>query len=173
MQAERHVQGETDLSIPLQRAGVKRSFGLDSISGNESGASSSLRFGIFVGKDTTFPQPQPPDVTVQQNDVLQRAATSDQGNGESSFVIEGPASERKVSYKPPRLPELQIDFEVTIRLKFWVLPDGTVGEVIPLQRGDVRLERAAIQYLKSWRFTPVSKDKPMVWGIMPIKYQLK
>jgi len=173
LQAERHVQRETDLSIPLQRAGVKRSFGLDGASGSDLGTSHAPQFGIFVGKDTMFLQPQQPDVTVPQNDVLERAATTDQANGESAFVIEGPASERKVISKPARLPELQIDVEVTIRLKFWVLPDGTVGEVIPLQRGDVRLERAAIQYLKSWRFTPVSPDKPTVWGIIPIKYQLK
>ncbi|PIE35512.1 hypothetical protein CSA56_03975 [candidate division KSB3 bacterium] len=62
--------------------------------------------------------------------------------------------------------------EVELRLKFWVLPDGTVGEVVPLQRGDVRLERAAIQYLKSWRFTP-APDSRTAWGIMPIKYTLK
>jgi TonB family protein len=68
---------------------------------------------------------------------------------------------------------VQIDIEVEIRLKFWVLPDGTVGEVIPLQRGDVRLERAAIEYLKSWRFTPIAPDRPKVWGIIPIKYKLQ
>ena len=82
------------------------------------------------------------------------------------------ASARTVSYRPTRLPNVTLDRDVTIRLKFWVLPDGSVGEVVPLQRGDVRLEQAAIQYVKSWRFTPVS-DNETVWGIIPVKYRLR
>ena len=60
-----------------------------------------------------------------------------------------------------------------IRLKFWVLPDGTVGEVVPVQRGDLRLEQAAIEYLKNWRFTPVDPAQPPMWGIIPITYTLR
>ncbi len=72
---------------------------------------------------------------------------------------------RQVISKPLHLPEIDLDVEVTIRLQFWVLPDGSVGRVIPLARGDVRLERAAIQYLKSWRFTPLSSGNQPVWGL--------
>ena len=75
--------------------------------------------------------------------------------------------------KPANLPRVNIEREVTIRLKFWVLADGTVGEVVPLQRGDVRLERAAIEYLKGWRFTQATPGSPMVWGIIPITYKLQ
>jgi TonB family protein len=130
-------------------------------------------FGIFVRKETIPPQAGEPEpnVSFQKNDVIERIATDKEET--SSFVIEGPASERHVVYKPAHLPDLQLDMEVEIRLKFWVLPDGTVGEVTPLQRGDARLERAAIQYLKSWRFTPVSQDAPEVWGIIPIKYKFQ
>ncbi len=91
---------------------------------------------------------------------------------EESIRIEGPASARTVSYRPARLPSVTLDRDVTIRLKFWVLPDGSVGDVVPLQRGDVRLEQAAIQYVKSWRFTPVSGSET-VWGIIPVKYRLQ
>jgi TonB family protein len=68
---------------------------------------------------------------------------------------------------------VELEVEVDIRLQFWVLPDGTVGDVIPLVRGDLELERAAIEYLKNWRFTPVDPDQPPVWGIMPITYTLR
>ena len=108
-------------------------------------------------------------MTLQEDDVLEAIDEMDA----SSFTIEGPASKREVMYKPTRLPEVHIDVEVDIRLKFWVLPDGTVSEVIPLQRGDVRLERAVIEYLRNWRFTPVAPDAPEVWGIIPIKYKLQ
>jgi TonB family protein len=110
-------------------------------------------------------------VTLQEDDALERIVTEEADS--SSFTIEGPASKRVVLYKPTWFPEVNIDVEVDIRLKFWVLPDGSVGEVLPLQRGDVRLERAAIEYLKNWRFTPVSSDRPQVWGIIPIKYKFQ
>jgi TonB family protein len=108
----------------------------------------------------------------QQDDVTQQATSEGHEDDETSFKIEGPASRREVIYKPSRLPEVTIDMEVDIHLKFWILPDGTVGEVVPLQRGDIQLERAAIQYLRSWRFT-LSPDGREVWGIMPIKYKLR
>ena len=87
--------------------------------------------------------------------------------------IEGPATQRQVLSKPREFPVIQLDVEVGIRLQFWVLPDGTVGEVIPLQRGNLELERAAIEYLRDWRFTPASPDAPQVWGIISIKYTLQ
>ncbi len=109
---------------------------------------------------------------MEQDDALEEAATEELDGKTAEFTIEGPASKREVVDKPLQLPELAIEIEVDIRLKFWVLPDGSVGEVVPLQRGDLRLERAAIQYLKSWRFTPVSDDRE-VWGIIPIRYKLR
>ena len=106
------------------------------------------------------------------DDTLEEVETSEPEGEALELTIEGPASGRKVLYKPPQFPEVALEMEVNIRLKFWVLPDGSVGEVIPLQRGDVRLERAAIQYLKSWRFTHVANGRK-VWGILPIRYTLR
>jgi TonB family protein len=131
-------------------------------------------FGIFVKKEEAVPQGErTPANAPQQDDFVQKIATDNGRPDSASFVIEGPAATREVIYKPLRLPEVNLDMEVDIRLKFWVLPDGTVGEVIPLQRGDIRLERAAVQYLKEWRFTPVAPGSPPVWGIMPITYKLR
>jgi len=105
-------------------------------------------------------------------DEIAEVSHEDTAPEEETVQIEGPASARQVAYRPARLPSVTLDRDVTIRLKFWVLPDGTIGEVVPLQRGDVRLEQAAIQYVKSWRFTPISGSET-VWGIIPVKYRLK
>lgn len=129
--------------------------------------------GMFVRKDVSAPDVRLPEKTIQLDDALQRINTETPEEGPASVVIEGPASMRQVISKPLHLPEIDLDVEVTIRLQFWVLPDGSVGEVVPLQRGDVRLERAAIQYLKSWRFTPLSSGNQTVWGIIPITYRLR
>ena len=111
-------------------------------------------------------------VQATEDEILEEAATDGAAGNVAEFTIEGPASGREVVYKPLKLPELAIEMEVNIRLKFWVLPDGSIGDVVPLQRGDVRLERAAIQYLKNWRFNPVT-DEREVWGIIPIRYSLQ
>ena len=164
------VQKKPFLISQPQRIETKRSFVIGGKTQENMAASTHPRIGIIV-KQETLSQIQEPDVTLQEDDALERIATEEADS--PSFAIEGPAAKREVLYKPTWLPEVNIDVEVDIRLKFWVLPDGSVGEVIPLQRGDARLERAAIEYLKNWRFTPVAPGKPQVWGVIPIKYKLQ
>lgn len=169
-QAQDRLKGGAHLIPQPQRIEIKRSFVIGGEPQDDMVVSPRSRIGIVV-KEETLPQTQEPDVTLQEDDALERIAAEEVDA--SSFAIEGPASKREVLYKPTQLPDVHIDIEVDIRLKFWVLPDGSVGEVIPLQRGDVRLERAAIEYLKNWRFTPVAPDRPQVWGIIPIKYKFQ
>jgi TonB family protein len=129
------------------------------------------RFGILTQKETTLPEEElTPDTELYPEESFEQIEQNRKEDIAARLIIEGPAANRQVLFKPRQFPEVELDVEVTIRLKFWVLPDGTVADVVPLQRGDVRLERAAIEYLKNWRFTPVPRDQPQVWGILPITY---
>ena len=111
-------------------------------------------------KETAEPEePAPPEAT-------------ESPKPEEAVRIEGPAARRRLAQKPAKLPTVKLDRDVTILLKFWVLPDGTVGDVVPLQRGDVRLEQAAISYVKGFRFT-ASSGKDAEWGIVSVKYRLR
>ena len=90
------------------------------------------------------------------------------------YGITGPVSGRQVIFRPPPL-ELDLKTEAEIELKFWVLPDGTVGRVIPLKKGDAQLESEAIRYLKKWRFNAIiarTHDEES-WGIIPFKFLLR
>lgn len=131
------------------------------------------RFGIAAHKELAPPEDAPPETTPPPDDAVETVAQADAAQQADDFVIEGPAANREVIYKPRQFPVVELERDVTIRLKFWVLPDGTVGDVVPLQRGDIRLERAAIAYMKNWRFTPVSPNQPQIWGILPITYTLR
>ncbi|MFQ6111734.1 MAG: TonB family protein [Nitrospinota bacterium] len=93
---------------------------------------------------------------------------------EPVLVIKGPAASRRVIYKPA-FPEVSLGGEGEIALKFWVLPDGTVGRVVPFRKGEARLEAMAIQYLKRWRFSPLPPGTPPreEWGIIPFKFVLR
>ncbi len=88
--------------------------------------------------------------------------------------IKGPLAYRKILERP-QPPPVKVKVEAEIELTFWVLPDGMVDRVIPSVKGDTELERLAIQYLKQWRFSPLTKEQPQVeqWGTIPIKFKLQ
>lgn len=86
--------------------------------------------------------------------------------------IEGPAARRTVLFQP-EIPIVRVRKQSLIRLKFWVLPDGTVGRVIPLRKGDPELEQLAIEYLKRWIFTPAPRSSDTaVWGVLTIRFKI-
>jgi len=91
-----------------------------------------------------------------------------------STGIKGPAGKRKILYKP-EIPKVKIDREGEVELEFWVLPDGSVGRVFSLLRGDAELERIAINYIKQWRFNPLDEGRPTVeqWGTITVKFRLQ
>jgi len=88
--------------------------------------------------------------------------------------MKGPLASRKMIIRPP-LPQVHIKIEAEVEMTLWVLPNGTVDRVIPSMKGDMELERIAIQYLKQWRFAPLMRDQPQVeqWGTIPIKFRLQ
>jgi TonB family protein len=88
--------------------------------------------------------------------------------------IKGPLATRKILERP-NPPQVRVKVEAEIELTVYVLPSGIVDRVIPSVKGDTELERIAIQYLKQWRFAPLSKDQPQVeqWGTIPIKFKLQ
>ncbi|MBD3308035.1 hypothetical protein GF348_16755 [candidate division KSB3 bacterium] len=91
----------------------------------------------------------------------------------SQMQIEGPVHGRAIIYKPDPPQLSDIEDEVELQLKFWVLPDGTIGEVIPLKRGSTHLERIAVAYLREWRFEALPPDVPQenIWGTIPIVFR--
>ncbi len=96
--------------------------------------------------------------TETKENTNSQVTTAGQGNkaeGEGSFGFDidwGGQGTRKIySYILPDYPE-GVNKEIDIRLKFSILPDGTVGNIFPLTKADTRLENAAINSLRQWRF---------------------
>ena len=52
--------------------------------------------------------------------------------------------------------------EIDIKLQFTILPDGTIGTIIPKIKADTRLENAAINSLRQWRFEALSTSQKQV-----------
>lgn len=98
---------------------------------------------------------------------------SGRGAGNGFGDIEwGGGGNRVVLYKTlPKFPD-GVNTSAQIKIRFTVLPDGTVGQIVPLQKADPRLERAAIDALRKWRFNALNSDVTMV-GTIPLTFVLK
>jgi len=85
---------------------------------------------------------------------------SGEGSGGFGFDINwgGSGTRRIYNYPLPSYPE-GVEKEFNVRLRFTIRPDGTVGTIMPLTKGDTRLENAAINSLRQWRFEPLSPNQ--------------
>lgn len=91
--------------------------------------------------------------------------TEQLGEGEGGFGFEidfGGKGMRKIySYTLPDYPE-GVSKEIDVRLRFTILPDGSVGKIFPLIKADARLELAAINSLRQWRFEPLPPNAKQI-----------
>jgi TonB family protein len=103
-----------------------------------------------------------------------RPATIALPSPQATSLIKGPASERQVIFQPPP-PSVTVESESEIELRFWILPNGAVGRVVPVKKSDPRLEALVINYLRHWRFTPLPPDtlQDEQWGIIPFKFRIR
>ncbi|HID09961.1 MAG TPA: TonB family protein [Candidatus Latescibacteria bacterium] len=92
---------------------------------------------------------------------------------EPDFRITGEVKDRVILYKVlPRYPP-EVQSEAVITLWFTVRPDGTVGEVHPVRKGEPRLENEAVAALKQWRFNSLSPDAGDQTGEITFYYRLR
>lgn len=86
------------------------------------------------------------------------------GDGEGDGVGDGYSIDfggriRKIySYVIPDYPD-GVYKQADVRLRFNVMPDGAVGKITILTKVDGRLELAAINSLRLWRFEPLSQNQ--------------
>ena len=93
------------------------------------------------------------------------------GDGFGDIDWGGGGNRVLLSKKLPQFPK-SVKSNARIELRFKVLPDGTVSQVIPLQKADPALEQAAINAIKQWRFNPLADNKEM-WGTIPLTFILR
>jgi TonB family protein len=96
-----------------------------------------------------------------------------EGEGEGSFGFEidfGGKGKRKIySYSLPAYPQ-GVSKEIDVKLRFSILPDGSVGRVFPLLKADARLESAAISSIKKWRFEPLPNGQQQIEQVAVIVF---
>ena len=115
---------------------------------------------------------------IKTNDNETTEGMGNKANGSGSFGYDidwGGKGQRKIySFILPEYPQ-GVDKEIDIRLRFSILPDGTVGNIFPLIKADTRLENAAINSLRQWRFEaldPSQKQTDQI-AVIVFPYRLK
>jgi hypothetical protein len=113
--------------------------------------------------------------------VVTNSNATEKGNniesqGNFGFDIDwGGKGTRKIySFILPQYPE-GVKKEVNIKLQFSILPDGTVGTIIPKIKADTRLETVAINSLRQWRFEPLGPNQKQVeqMAVIVFPYRLQ
>lgn len=106
---------------------------------------------------------------------LPTTAISSDTSGQTPFHIEGQAAGRTVVFK--LIPEYPQDRQVmaTIKISFTILPNGDVGEMIPVIKSDAILEKITLDALRQWKFNPLPPDVPqrVERGVITFRYLLK
>jgi TonB family protein len=91
------------------------------------------------------------------------------------YTLEGDASKRTIVNQvlPEYPPGLQR--EAVVKIRFWVLPDGRVGAMIPVQKGDPQLEEITMKAIRQWRFNslPPGEEQENVQGVITFVYKLQ
>ena len=83
------------------------------------------------------------------------------GGGGNRIVLH-----KKIPKYPPG-----VNTGAKIRIMFTVNPDGTVMRMVPLQKGDPILEKAAMDALRQWRFNPLNSTIEMQ-GIITFTFKV-
>jgi protein TonB len=84
------------------------------------------------------------------------------GEGKLGFELDfGGKGKRKIySYSIPSYPP-GVSKEIDVKLRFTIMPDGSVGRIFPIRKADTRLEAAAISSLRQWRFEALPSTQDM------------
>ena len=116
-------------------------------------------------KKEVKPQDLAPDYSSSDNDE------NGFGEGGDGFAIDfGGRGKRKIYHYPlPKYPD-GVSKEIDIKLRFTIMPDGTVGRIIPLIKADSKLENSAMNSLSQWRFEPLPKNAKQVEQIVVITF---
>ncbi len=87
-------------------------------------------------------------------------AGNDVGNSVSVSMVWGDGgTRRKLSGALPEYPD-GVNVEAQIKIEAKVLPDGSVKGLKPVQKGNTKLEDAAMKEARLWRFEPLKKSSP-------------
>ncbi len=119
--------------------------------------------GSILGERDRFVLPNPDETRGESPAAVGSTPDSRITDRDISFALEwvGDITRRKISGELPEYPS-GVNVEAVIRLRATVLADGSIKTVRPVQRGNARLEEAALASVRYWRFEPLARNQPQI-----------
>lgn len=123
----------------------------------------------------TVPQEGVPESGDEAGDVGEMNVEQGTGRTEESsspYDLQWEGLERNPMVQP--LPVNPVNEEAIVRFRFQVNPDGSIGRIIPLIKGNPELEREVQRTLRSWKFSrlPASAPQEAQWGTITFRFVL-
>jgi hypothetical protein len=107
--------------------------------------------------------------------LLPSTSIATESSGQTPYQIEGQAASREVVHKViPEYPE-NLQKQAAVKISFTVLPNGQVGEMLPVIKSDALLEKITLDALRQWQFSDLPADAPqrVERGVITFRYLLK
>ena len=87
------------------------------------------------------------------------------------FILEGPARQRVLYYRPERPPLPRwVDLKkvkTDLQFKFWITPEGKTESIeTTVSSGDSEIDLIGVRYLRRWQFNP--KPEGRDWGVVSL-----
>ena len=95
-----------------------------------------------------------------------------ESESDSPYILEGEITNRRILNKViPSYPE-GVQQNVKVKIKFDVLPDGSVTNIVIIQKAEPKLEFSSLNAISKWKFNPISQDIVQK-GVITFIYELK
>ena len=136
-------------------------------SGQETGASGRNLIAQF-----SFPPASPKEEVRLPKPIQAQPGPEKARRSGLKFELAGPVSTRRIVYRPP-LEKVTITRPGSVRIKFWVEPDGTVSRIIFEQKVEANLDDFSARYVRGLRFEALPEGKRFVqWGTITITFRV-
>ncbi|MDP8201139.1 MAG: energy transducer TonB [Candidatus Tenebribacter burtonii] len=112
--------------------------------------------------------------TLTNDDYLNSITNRLLGESESGFpyILEGEITNRRILNKVIHSYPEGVQQNAKVKIKFDVLPDGTVTNIIIIQKAEPRLEFNSLNAISQWKFNSISQDIVQK-GVITFIYELK
>lgn len=118
-----------------------------------------------------------PGVGDLSGDIANPSPTGTVGNDVGSSVSvsmqwSDGGTRKKISGELPAYPE-GVNVQAQIKIEAVVVPDGTVKSLKPAQKGNTKLEEAAMKEVRLWRFEPLKRSMPQADQVCVITFNFR
>ncbi|MBN2461138.1 MAG: energy transducer TonB, partial [Candidatus Cloacimonetes bacterium] len=127
-------------------------------------------FPAAIAIDAVTDKPALADMDEYLNNL--NALVQSRYSGEEPFILEGEILSRNIEKKILPVYPVSIEKNIDLKIRFEVLPEGKVINIMVVKKADPILEQASIDALSQWQFSPISSEAVQV-GFVTFIFQLK